>query len=98
VHYRYDDPPIPTTRKRHTITETPPVEEALIELRGLVGGHVNLAERVVIGARTKAATLRTENAEVAALRKQLAARILRRDVHVDLEAAEEVRRTGWAHS
>ncbi len=87
---------MPTTRKRHTITETPPVEEALDELRGLVDGQVNLAELVVIGARTKAAALRTENAEVAALRKQLAARILRRDIHVDLDAAEEVRCSGWA--
>ena len=88
---------MPTTRKRHTITETAPVEEALDELRGLVGGQVNLAELVVIGARTKAAaTLRTENAEAAALRKQLAARILRRDIHVHLDAAEEVRRVGWA--
>ncbi len=89
---------MPTTRRRHTITETPPVEEALAQLRVLVGARIDLAELVVIGARAKVASLRTEGAEVTALRDALAERILRRDIPIDLDAAEEVRRTGWARS
>ena len=89
---------MPTTRRRHTITETPPVEEALAPLRVLVGARIDLAELVVIGARAKVASLRTEGAEVTALRDALAERILRRDIPIDLDAAEEVRRTGWARS
>ena len=89
---------MPTTRRRHTITETPPVEEALAQLRELVGARIDFAELVVIGARAKAASLRAEGAEVTALRDALAERILRRDIPIDLDAAEEVRRTGWARS
>lgn len=89
---------MPTTRRRHTITETPPVEEALAPLRVLVGARIDLAELVVIGARAKVASLRTEGAEVTALRDALAERILRRDIPIDLDAAKEVRRTGWARS
>jgi hypothetical protein len=88
---------VPTKRRRHAITETPPVEAALDELRQELGdAPLNLGELVVLGAREKLHRLRLTDARTAALRRSLADRIRAGNVPVDLEAAEEVRRTGWA--
>ena len=89
---------MPTTRKRHTITETPPVEEALDELRKIAGTHVDFAELVVLGARTKAATLRGDQTTTRELRERLASRILIGEIPIDPGAAQEVRRTGWVRA
>jgi hypothetical protein len=89
---------MPTTRKRHTITETPPVEQALDELREIAGAHVDFAELVVLGARTKAATLRSDQTTTRELRERLATRILLGEIPIDPGAVREVRRTGWARS
>ena len=90
---------MPTTRKRHTITETRPVEEALDELRELTGGTADLAELVILGAQTKVATLRDDRATTARdMRERLATRILLGQIDVDMDAAAEVRRSGWARS
>ena len=49
---------VPTTRPRHTITETPPVHEALDELRAkLNGDRIDFSELVILGARAKARRL-----------------------------------------
>jgi hypothetical protein len=74
------------------------VQEALDELRGELGRErVDLGELVIIGANVKLSELRTARDEMAAGRKRLADRIRSRELPpVDLEAAEEVRRTGWA--
>jgi hypothetical protein len=88
---------MPTKRRRHAITETPPVEAALDELRRELGDEpLNLGELVVLGAREKLHRLRLSDARTAALRRSLAARVRAGNVPVDLEAAEEVRRHGWA--
>jgi hypothetical protein len=87
---------VPTTRPRHTITETPPVQEALDELRAkLSGDPIDFAELVILGARAKARRLPD--------RGQLA-RNARRDVaewirtgngpKLDLAAADEVKCLG----
>jgi hypothetical protein len=88
---------MPTRRPRHAITETPPVQAALDELRQELGDdRLDLGELVILGAHEKLHQLRSSDARTAALRRSLANRILHGDVRVDLEAGEEVRRTGWA--
>lgn len=90
---------MPTTRRRHAITETAQVQAALDELREALGGdRVELAELVVLGAREKLGRLRASGAERQALRRSLAERVRARRLPVDLEAADEVRRGGWARS
>jgi hypothetical protein len=88
---------MPTKRRRHAVTETPPVQAALDELRAEVGDdRIELGELVILGAQQKVAQLRARRDETSVLRKQLAERIRRRDVPADRSAADEVRRAGWA--
>jgi hypothetical protein len=56
---------MPTTRPRHTITETPPVQEALDRLRAQMGSQkLDFAELVVLGAQAKRRQLERDDAEV----------------------------------
>jgi hypothetical protein len=88
---------VPTQHRRHAITETAPVKAALDELRGELGdGRIEFGELVILGARQKASQLRAARDDTVSRRHQLASRIRRRDVPVDREAADEVRRAGWA--
>ncbi|HVS28349.1 MAG TPA: hypothetical protein VHE14_02290 [Solirubrobacteraceae bacterium] len=88
---------MPTTRRRHAITETPEVQAALDELRReLRTDRVELGELVVLGAGAKLATLRARREGDATLRRQLADRVRSRTVAVDRNAADEVRASGWA--
>lgn len=90
---------MPTKHRRHAITETPPVQEALDELRAALGGErVELGELVILGAQEKLARVRAEREDTSALRRRLAERVRRRDIPADRAAADEVRRTGWARS
>jgi hypothetical protein len=89
---------VPTTRPRHTITETPPVQEALEELRSNLreGERIDFAELVVLGARVKARRLGADSVEARAAAKRLADMIRGRSIpiDVDISAAEEVKRLG----
>jgi hypothetical protein len=89
---------MPTKRRRHAITETPPVQAALDELREELGdpARIELGELVILGANEKVARLRAARNDAMARRRQLAERIRRRDLPVDRAAADEVRRAGWA--
>ena len=88
---------MPTRRRRHAITETPPVEAALDELREALGeDRVQMGELVILGAREKLSRVRAEQQDTAVLRRRLADRIRRRDIPADRTAADEVRRAGWA--
>jgi hypothetical protein len=88
---------VPTKRRRHAITETPPVAQALDELRARLGtDRVELAELVVLGARAKLDAIRTDHEKTNGLRAQLAERVRAGDLPVDPRAADEVRRAGWA--
>jgi hypothetical protein len=88
---------MPTTRRRHAITETEPVQAALDELRRELGSdRVELGELVVLGAGAKLAALRAERSSDAVLRRRLADRVRARETLVDRDAADLVRRLGWA--
>jgi hypothetical protein len=88
---------MPTRRRRHAITETPPVQAALDELREELGeDRLEMGELVILGARAKLARVRADRDDAAARRRRLADRIRRRDIPADRTAADEVRRAGWA--
>jgi hypothetical protein len=88
---------VPTSRRRHAITETPPVEAALDELRRELGtDRVELGELVILGAGAKLAAIRAERDGGAAARRRLADRVRARAIQVDPDAADEVRSAGWA--
>jgi len=89
---------MPTTRPRHTITETPLVQAALDELRAKLGEdeRIDFAELVTLGAEVKVRRMTTENAATATARRRLAEMIRTGSVRyaVDVEAADEVKRLG----
>jgi hypothetical protein len=90
---------MPTRRRRHAITETPPVQAALDELRQALGeDRVEMGELVILGAQEKLARVRADRDDAAALRRRLADRIRRREIPADRAGADEVRRAGWARS
>lgn len=90
---------MPTTRRRHAITETPPVQAALDELRSELGSdRVPLAELVIIGARAKLSALQSKRAQLVKDRQTLAELVRSGMPLVETEAATEVRRSGWARA
>jgi hypothetical protein len=87
---------MPTKHRRRAVTETPKVRVALDRLEcQLKDDRIDLGELLVLGAEAKLAALRAAEDRGTAARKRLADRIRSRQLNVDLEAAEEVRRTGW---
>lgn len=79
---------MPTSRPRHTITETPPVQDALDELRRELGeDRVELPDLVIRGAREKTRELRGRSRSVQDARIRLA-RAIRQGSGID---ADEVR-------
>ncbi len=87
---------MPTKRRRHAITETPPVERALQPLRErLAGERLDLAELVILGAGEKLARIEDEERQTHEARSWLAERIRGDEPLVDPAAAERVRRGGW---
>jgi hypothetical protein len=86
---------VPTTHPRHTITETPPVREALEELRArLPDGRIDYAELVVLGARMKTRQLPDDAKAAHEASQRLAEMVRRRSIPVDVQAADEVKRLG----
>jgi hypothetical protein len=94
---------VPTTRPRHTITETPPVNKALDELRAqmrenspwLREDRIDFAELVILGAKAKAERLRRESEAACAARERLAEMIRTGSgPEPDVAAAEEVKYLG----
>lgn len=97
VLHQCDTNSMPTKRRRHAITETPPVQATLDELREELGSdRISLGELVVLGANAKLAAMRAERGGKMELRRRLADRVRSGAVPVSLEAAEEVRASGWA--
>jgi hypothetical protein len=86
---------MPTTRPRHTITETPPVHEALEELRAkLNGSPIDMAELVILGANAKVRRLPNKTEKARQARGRLAEMIRTGTVPVDRQAAKEVKHLG----
>lgn len=89
---------MPTTRKRHSITETDRVERALNRLRE-ERVSIDLPDLVVRGADEKLRELQGERADDVA-RAELRERFLERSLSgegIDAQALLEVRATGWTH-
>jgi hypothetical protein len=89
---------VPTRHPRHSITETPPVHEALSELRRR-GERIRLGDLVIRGARERLRELQAERDDEARkleLRRQLVQQ-LRTGEGLDADAAYEVRERGWTH-
>jgi hypothetical protein len=86
---------MPTAHPRHTITETPPVREALDQLRArLDGGRIDYAELVVLGAQTKVRQLPDDAKASREAAQRLAELVSRRSIPVDVQAADQVKRLG----
>ncbi len=87
---------MPTTRPRHSITETPPVQEALDRLRAQQGAQrVDLAELVVLGAREKERQLQRDDAAAREAREWLAREILEGEHDPEeVRLADEVKHLG----
>lgn len=88
---------IPTTRPRHTITETPPVQAALDELRSRLGEteRIDFAELVTLGAQVKARRLANGSEEARRARREMIDWILSGNgPKVDIDAADEVKHLG----
>jgi hypothetical protein len=89
---------VPTTRKRHTITETADVEQALAPLREQ-GAPINLAELVIRGARATLEDQQREQQDDAhrlRLREQFLTRTRTGD-GLDFAALLEQHERGWTH-
>ncbi|HVV88955.1 MAG TPA: hypothetical protein VHB53_00540 [Solirubrobacterales bacterium] len=88
---------MPTTRPRHTITETPSVQAALDELRSRLGEseRIDFGELVTLGAQVKARRLGDRSEEARRARREMIDWILSGNgPKVDLEAAAEVKHLG----
>lgn len=86
---------MPTSHPRHTITETPPVREALDGLRArLAGQRIDFAELVILGAGVKVRQLPDNAAAAREAAERLATMVRARRVPVDVEAADEVKHLG----
>jgi hypothetical protein len=88
---------MPTTRPRHTITETPPVQAALGELRAKLaeGERIDFAELVMLGAEVKVRRLADRSEEARQARGEIVDWILSgTGPKVDVDAADEVKYLG----
>lgn len=88
---------MPTTRPRHTITETPPVQAALDELRARLGEgeRIDFAELVMLGAEVKVRHTPDKGEERSRALEEMAEWIRTGNgPKVDIEAADEVKRLG----
>lgn len=89
---------MPTKHRRHSITETPSLRDALEPLRRR-GVPVELGDLVARGARDRLRELDAEQAEEqrkAELRRKLVQQ-LHTGEGLDVAAAYEVREHGWTH-
>ena len=89
---------VPTNRRRHAVTETPPVEAVLEELRRATGGaRIEMSELIILGARAKLAQLHARDDELVERRRSLADIVRDGGLPVDPVAAAAARTKGWVH-
>jgi len=90
---------MPTTRRRHTITETPRVEAALDAVREELGADaVSLPDLIILGAHTLLAQDRGHGQRVEEKRRALAEMIRSRSLPGDLQAGLDAHEFGWTHA
>lgn len=87
---------MPTKLPRHSITETPPVKDALDRLRER-GVPVELPDLVVRGARDRLREIEA-GVEDDERRREARVSLLARMRDIDAEALAEARESGWTHS
>jgi hypothetical protein len=88
---------MPTTRPRHTITETPSVQAALDELRSKLGEaeRIDFAELITLGAQVKARRLADRDESARRARREIIDWISSGNgPKVDVNAADEVKHLG----
>lgn len=87
---------MPTTRPRHTITETPTVHAALEKLREkLPGERIDFSELVILGAQVKAHRLPDHKEDARRAHQELAEWISQgTGPAIDIVAADEVKHLG----
>lgn len=87
---------MPTTRPRHTITETPPVREALDELRRELGeDRVEFPDLVIRGARERVREIRAQHSQGQRRLDGLLEAMETGGVTLDPDLAEEAR-NAWS--
>lgn len=85
---------MPTKHRRHAITETPRVKEALDPLRGeLDDQRIDFSELVVLGAEVKLEALRRGREDRAAKIERLAEKVRRQELDGDPDLADEAKRS-----
>jgi len=89
---------MPTTRKRHSVTETEEVERALEPLRER-GVPFDLAQLVVLGAAAleQQVVARERDDELRRARREQFLERTRRGLGIDVDVAVRVRDQGWTH-
>jgi hypothetical protein len=88
---------MPTSRKRHSITETDEVASVLDRVRAETGGILDLPELVRLGGEAKLRELsaaRAVDQRRAVLRQRFAERTATAE-GIDVEALREVHEQGW---
>ncbi|MBS1882832.1 MAG: hypothetical protein JSU06_09260 [Actinobacteria bacterium] len=88
---------MPTTRPRHTITETPSVQAALDKLRTRLGDaeQIDFGELVMLGAQVKERRLAGRSEAARRARREMIDWILNgTGPKVDVDAADEVKHLG----
>jgi hypothetical protein len=89
---------MPTSRKRHSITETDEVASVLDRVRAETGGSLDLPELVRLGAEAKLRELsaaRAADQRRSVLRQRFAERTATAE-GIDVDALREVHEQGWA--
>jgi hypothetical protein len=90
---------MPTSRARHTFTETPPVERALRRLRSIEpGARIDFKELVILGAQAKTAQLERAGGGDTERRRALVEEFLalRASHGLDADAGLALHESGWA--
>ncbi len=88
---------MPTSRKRHSITETDEVASVLDRVRAATGGVLDLPELVRLGGEAKLRELSAAHAadqRRLVLRRRFGERTATAD-GVDVEALREIHEQGW---
>jgi len=89
---------VPTSRRRHSLTETDDVAAALNGIRDATGGAVDIPELVKLGAVVKLQELSAARADSQSrreLRRRFAERTLTGD-GIDVDALGAAHDRGWA--